>query len=75
MITYSLGYWYGSQCILGTQNCSQSISHQNYTARKVLTVYFCVVFGGFQLSQFSPALKKISEGRKAAARIFSIIDR
>lgn len=31
--------------------------------------------GGFNLSQLTPAFKKISEGRQAAARIFSVIDR
>jgi len=30
---------------------------------------------GFNLSQLTPAIKKISEGRVAANRIFEIIDR
>lgn len=31
--------------------------------------------GGFNLSQLTPAFKKISEGRQAAVRIYSVIDR
>ena len=30
---------------------------------------------GFNLSQFAPTLKKISEGKQAAKRIYAIIDR
>jgi hypothetical protein len=30
---------------------------------------------GFNLSQLTPSMKKIAEGRQAAARIFEIIDR
>lgn len=30
---------------------------------------------GFNLSQLTPAIKKITEGRVAAARIFKLIDR
>lgn len=31
--------------------------------------------GGFNLSQLTPAFKKIIQGRQAAARIFTVIDR
>jgi len=31
--------------------------------------------GGFNLSQLTPAFKKITQGRVAAKRIFQIIDR
>ncbi len=30
---------------------------------------------GFNLSQLTPSMKKIAEGRQAAARIYEIIDR
>jgi hypothetical protein len=30
---------------------------------------------GFNLSQLTPAIQKIAEGRSAAARIYKIIDR
>ncbi len=46
-----------------------------YSAGNVITVFFAVLVGCFNLSQLSPALKKIAEGRQSAARIFDIIDR
>lgn len=30
---------------------------------------------GFNLSQLTPSMKKIAEGRQAAARIYEVIDR
>lgn len=75
LLSYSLGFWYGSKCVLGTRDCPPDVSKQTYTAGNVLVVFFSVVMGGFNLSQLTPAFKKIAEGRQAAARIFSVIDR
>lgn len=75
LLSYSLGFWYGSKCVLGTRDCPPEISKQTYTAGNVLVVFFSVVMGGFNLSQLTPAFKKIAEGRQAAARIFNVIDR
>ena len=58
-----------------TENCPEDVAKQTYTAGDVLVVFFSVVIGGFNLSQFSPSLKKIAEGQQAAARIYEIIDR
>lgn len=69
--SYALGFWYGSKCIIGADNCP----NQNYTAGEVLIVFFAIVIVGFNLSQLTPAFKKIAEGRQAAARIFAVIDR
>ena len=69
--SYALGFWYGSLCVEGSQACLNS----QYKAGDVLIVFFSVLMAGFQLSQLTPALKKISEGRAAAKRIFEIIDR
>ena len=57
--SYSLGFWYGSKCILGNENCPSSVSKQTYTAGSVLVVFFSIVMGGFNLSQLTPAFKKI----------------
>ena len=38
-------------------------------------MFFAVLVSCHNLSQLSPALKKIGEGQQAAARIFSILDR
>ena len=75
LASYSLGFWYGSRCILNTSNCPSDISRQKYTAGDVLVVFFSVVMAGFNLSQLTPAFKKIVEGQQAAARIYHIIDR
>jgi hypothetical protein len=60
LASYSLGFWYGSKCILGTNDCPQSVSKQSYTAGNVLVIFFSIVMGGFNLSQLTPAFKKIS---------------
>ncbi len=46
-----------------------------YKAGTVLIVFFSILMSGFNLSQLTPAIKKISEGRIAAARIYKVIDR
>jgi hypothetical protein len=68
--SYALGFWYGSNCVEGTESCSPSISKQNYTAGDVLVVFFSILMAGFNLSQLTPSMKKIGEGRQAAARIY-----
>jgi ATP-binding cassette subfamily B (MDR/TAP) protein 1 len=50
-------------------------SGRKYTAGDVLVVFFSVLMAGFNLTQLTPSLKKIAEGRQAAARIYQIIDR
>ena len=53
-----------------SSNCPENVSKQTYTAGDVLVVFFSVLIGGFNLSQFSPSLQKIAQGQQAAARIF-----
>lgn len=75
-LLYSLGYWYGSNCAQGISSCPPSLNQGvPYTAGNVITVFFAVLVGCFNLSQLSPALKKIGEGGQSAARIFAILDR
>ena len=75
LASYALGFWYGSRCILGTDNCPYDVSGQKYTAGDVIVVFFSVMMAGFNMSMLGPALKKIVEGRQAAVRIFEVIDR
>jgi len=75
LASYSFGFWYGSKCVLDTHDCPSYISKQKYTAGNVLVVFFSILMAGFNLSQVTPAFKKITEGRQAAARIFDVIDR
>jgi hypothetical protein len=75
-LLYSLGYWFGSTCAdPGNWHCPTSVSGKLYTTGDVITVFFAVLVGCFNLSQLSPALKKIGEGRQSAARIFAVLDR
>lgn len=75
-LLYSLGYWFGSTCAEPNNNsCPTSITGKLYTAGDVITVFFAVLVGCFNLSQLSPALKKIGEGQQSAARIFEVLDR
>lgn len=73
--SYAIGFWYGAHCINQSDNCPNFIAGQEYTAGIVFTVLFSIIIVGFNLSQLPPALKKITEGRAAARRIFNIIDR
>ena len=50
-------------------------SSSKYTAGDTLVIFFSILMAGFNFSQVTPALKKIAEGRIAAARIYQIIDR
>ena len=58
-LLYSLGYWFGSGCVEGTNGCLQSISGKLYTPGNVITVFFAVLVACFYFGQLSPALKKI----------------
>jgi hypothetical protein len=60
LASYSFGFWYGSKCILNTNDCPSSVAKQTYTAGDVLVVFFSVLMAGFNLSQLTPAFKKIS---------------
>lgn len=73
LASYSLGFWYGSRCVLQAENCQAG--GQIYTTGDVLVVFFSILMAGFNLGQLSPAFKKIAEGKQAAARIYQVIDR
>ena len=76
LASYALGFWFGSHCVEGTSVCPPEWNKGNkYTAGDVLIVFFSILMAGFNLSQLAPSMKKISEGRVAAARIFKILDR
>lgn len=76
LASYALGFWYGSLCVEGASGCPPNLNKGvNYKAGDVLVIFFSVLMAGFNLSQLTPAIKKISEGRVAANRIFEMIDR
>lgn len=74
--SYALGFWFGSHCVEGSSRCPPDLNGgQKYTAGDVLIVFFSILMAGFNFTQLTPAIQKISEGRVAATRIFKIIDR
>jgi len=74
-MSYSLGFWFGSHCVEGSSTCSPSVTGGKYQPGDVLVIFFSILMAGFNFTQLTPAIKKIAEGRAAAARIFKIIDR
>ena len=76
LASYALGFWFGSKCVEGSSSCLNGNSGDTkYTAGDVLIVFFSILMAGFNLSQLTPAIKKITEGITAATRIFKILDR
>ena len=73
--SYALGFWYGSKCVMGNENCPLDIIITKYTPGDALVVFFSLLMAGFNLTQLGPSLEKIAKGRNAAARIFAILDR
>lgn len=60
-LLYSLGYWFGGNCAdPNNSSCPTSISGKLYSPGDVMTVFFAVMVGCFNLSQLSPAFKKIA---------------
>lgn len=57
LMSYALGFWYGSHCVEVTSVCD---SGQKYTAGDVLIVFFSILMAGFNFSQLTPSLKKIA---------------
>jgi ABC-type multidrug transport system fused ATPase/permease subunit len=76
LASYSLVFWFGSQCVEGTSSCPPNWNGDKiYTAGSVVTVVLSLLMAGFNLNQLVPSLKKIAEGRNAGARIYVLIDR
>ena len=86
---YGLGFWYGIKCIMddkeseecqvcdaedeGYLKCLDSC--QRYTPGALLTVFFSVLIGGFQVGQSAPYAEALTTARSAAAKIYRIIER
>jgi len=71
----TISYWYGSECVFGNNKCPSSISTRPYTAGVILKIIYALLLPALSLSQLTPSLQKIAEGKAAAAKIYNIIDR
>jgi ATP-binding cassette subfamily B (MDR/TAP) protein 1 len=72
---FTLGFWYGGECIFGSAACPQSISTREYSAGIIINIFYALFLPAISLNQLTPCLEKIADGKAAASRIFSIIDR
>ena len=72
MATYALGLWWGSILI---EDKYPNVGTGIYTPGDVMIVFFNILMLGFNLGQIFPSIKKVFEGKQAAYRIFTIIDR
>jgi ABC-type multidrug transport system fused ATPase/permease subunit len=71
LAAHALGFWYGSNCVEGNFRCTGD----RYEPGDVLIIFFSVLMAALNLSQLSPSIKKIAEGKAAASRIFEVLDR
>lgn len=58
LASYALGFWFGSYCAQGTTRC---LNEGNaYSAGDVVVVFFTILIAGFNFTQLTPAIKKVS---------------
>lgn len=72
---FTLTFWYGSECVFGSNKCPQSISWREYTAGSIVKIFYALFLPALSLNQLTPSIQKIVEGLAAAKRIYGIIDR
>jgi len=86
---YGLGFWYGIKCIMddregeACQSCDLNSKDylvcaeecQRYTPGALLTVFFSVLIGGFQIGQSAPYAEALNIARSVAGRIYKVIER
>lgn len=70
---YALAFWFGGKLI--DNQTTNAIKGEPYTGGDVLTVFFSIMFGGFSISQATPAIKKFAVAKAAGGRAFALIDR
>ena len=83
--TYGLAFWVGirlmteynsdicARCEIDDLECLASCAR--YTPRALLTVFYSVLLGGWNLGQAAPFLEAVNSAKSAAASIFWIIGR
>lgn len=64
---YSFGFWYGKQLIIWFP--------LDYQAPTVISTFFCFLIGGASVGQISPIMKNIAEGKVAATKLYTLVER
>ena len=72
--SFAWGFYFSTQCIVGTNLCSTTWTGEVYTPGQSLTVFFAIFIGSYNFLQLTPNLTAIVNGMKAAKRIYDIID-
>lgn len=62
---YALAFWYGTKLV----------REDEYTAGKMIIVFFCVLFGAFSLGNAAPNLQNMGTARGAAYVLWELLDR
>ena len=65
LASYALGFWYGKKMIM----------EDGYTAKDVVSTFFCIIMGGGALGQAGPILKNIAAGKSAIGKISELMKR
>jgi ATP-binding cassette, subfamily B (MDR/TAP), member 1 len=71
---FSWGYYFGIHCVGGTHVCSTTWTKTPYTPGETTIVFFAIFVGSFNFMQLVPNILSILEGKKAAARLYAVID-
>jgi ATP-binding cassette subfamily B (MDR/TAP) protein 1 len=81
---YGLGFWYGVKLIMDDRDsaaCQECTDYDcltncvRYNAKALLTIFFSVLIGGFQLGQAAPYVEALTMAMSAAGAVYQIIER
>ena len=82
---YGLGFWYGVKLIMDDRTSEACLACGfdydclttcvRYNAKALLTVFFSVLIGGFQLGQAAPYVEALTMAMSAAGAVYRVIDR
>jgi ATP-binding cassette, subfamily B (MDR/TAP), member 1 len=72
---FILVFWLGSECVMITSRCPSQLQNKTYSAGTLIQIFYALFLPAISLNQLTPSFYKIIDGKKAAERIYSIIDR
>lgn len=75
VISFTLGYWFGTKCVAGAEGCLTSTANQNtYSAGDALLIVFSLVMPSLNFNQIIISIEKLVLGVNAGLNIFALID-